>query len=110
MRTNVEENDLFGKIVAEKMNRSRGPATILVPLEGFSLFDRKGGGHRLASMDGTIRGDWYDREADLALVNSLKKHLDRSKVLLKEVDLHINDPEFAKIAVETIKEAAQGKK
>ncbi len=102
LRTNVEKNDLFGKIVAEKVNRSRGPTTILVPLQGFSLLDRKGSGHHKMSMDGTMTGEWYGQEADLALINSLKQYLDLSKVLLKEMDLHINDPKFAEIAVELL--------
>jgi len=36
------------------------------------------------------------------LINSLKQHLDLSKVLLREVDFHINDPQFAEIAVELL--------
>jgi uncharacterized protein (UPF0261 family) len=102
MRTSSEENALIGRTVAEKLNQSRGPTTVLIPLRGFSLLDREGARHQLVSMDGTIRGDWYDREADLSLVNSLKRHLDQSKVFLKELDLHINDPQFAQIAVELL--------
>jgi len=72
MRTNVEENDLFGKIVAEKFEPKPWAHTILVPLQGFSLLDRKGSGHHKMSMDGTMTGEWYRQEADLALINSLK--------------------------------------
>jgi uncharacterized protein (UPF0261 family) len=53
-------------------------------------------------------------EADLALINSLKQHLDLSKVLLQEVDLHINDPQFAEIAVDLLgslmQQGGKGKK
>ena len=34
-------------------------------------------------------------EADQALFAALRQHLDRAKVDLVELDLHINDPEFA---------------
>jgi uncharacterized protein (UPF0261 family) len=54
------------------------------------------------NMDGTITGEWYDPEADLALINSLKQHLDLSRVSFQEVDCHINDPQFAEIAVELL--------
>jgi len=102
MRTNIEENILFGKVIADKLNRSRGLAALLVPRKGFSALDRKGSGRHKMSMDGTITGEWFDPEADLALINSLKQHLDLSWVLLKEVDCHINDPQFAEVAVELL--------
>jgi uncharacterized protein (UPF0261 family) len=102
MRTNIEENELFGKVVASKLNKSCGPVAVLVPLKGFSALDRKGSGRYQVSMDGATRKDWHDPETDLALINSLRGHLDRSKVSLKEVDLHINDPEFATIAVDLL--------
>ena len=102
MRTSVEENILFGKVVADKLNKSRGPTALLVPRHGFSALDRKGSGRHKMNMDGTITGEWYDPEADLALIDSLKRHLDLSKVSFQEVDLHINDPQFAEMAVELL--------
>jgi uncharacterized protein (UPF0261 family) len=102
MRTSVEENHLFGKVIANKLNKSCGPTALLIPRNGFSALDRKGSGRQKTSLDGTITGEWYDAEADLALINSLKQHLDLSRVLLREVDLHINDPQFAEIAVELL--------
>ena len=102
MRTNAEENNLFGKVIANKLNKSCGPTAILIPLKGFSALDRKGSGRYKMSMEGTMTGEWYDPDADLALTNSLKQHLDLSKVLLQEVDLHINDPQFAEIAVDLL--------
>jgi len=96
--------NLLGKIIAEKVNQTRGPTAILVPLQGFSLGDRKGGERRKTTIDGKIIGDWYDPEADFALINSLRQHLDFSKVSFREEDLHINDPKFAEIAVELLVE------
>jgi uncharacterized protein (UPF0261 family) len=102
MRTNVEENHLFGKVIANKLNKSCGPTALLVPRNGFSALDREGSGRHKLSLEGTIRGEWYDPEADLALIDSLKRHLDLSRVLLREVDLHINDPQFAEMAVDLL--------
>lgn len=89
MRTTPEENDLLGKQIAEKACASQGPTAILVPLKGLSAIDREGGSF------------WWP-EADQALFQSLRNWLN-SDVELIECDLHINDPEFAEIAVSTLK-------
>ena len=43
MRTNVEENEILGKKMADKANASIGPVAIIVPLKGFSVLDQGGG-------------------------------------------------------------------
>jgi len=98
MRTNVEENRILGKTIAEKVNRSTGPAAIIIPKKGFSILDRSGG-PKMTTIDGSVSGDWHDETANSALIDSIKDHLDSSKVNLVEVDAHINDPKFAEIAV-----------
>jgi uncharacterized protein (UPF0261 family) len=98
MRTNVEENRVLGKLLAEKANRSTGPAAIIIPIKGFSILDRPGG-PTMTTIDGATSGDWHDERADSVLVDSIKKYLDASRVKLVEVDAHINDPEFAERAV-----------
>jgi uncharacterized protein (UPF0261 family) len=40
-------------------------------------------------------GPFWSPEADTALFDALRTTLDRSKVDLVELDLHINDPAFA---------------
>jgi len=101
MRTNVEENRILGKILAVKANRSVGPVAIIIPKKGFSALDRSGG-PKMTTIEGSISGDWHDEMANSALIESLKGHLDSSKVKLMEVDAHINDPEFAEIAVDLL--------
>jgi uncharacterized protein (UPF0261 family) len=101
MRTNVEENRILGKTIAEKVNRSTGPAAIVIPLKGFSALDRSGG-PRMTTIDGSVSGEWHDEVANSTLIESIKDHLDSSKVKLLEVDAHINDPEFAEIAVDLL--------
>jgi len=98
MRTNVAENEILGRKIAEKANASLGPAAVIIPLKGFSALDRAGGRPR-TTMDGVAVGDWYDAEADFALIDSIRRYLDTSKVQLLEVDAHINDPAFAEQAV-----------
>jgi uncharacterized protein (UPF0261 family) len=98
MRTNVEENRILGKTIAEKANRSTGPAAIIIPKKGFSALDRLGG-PKMTTIDGSVSRDWHDEVVNSALVDSIKDHLDSSKVNLVEVDAHINDSKFAEIAV-----------
>lgn len=98
MRTNAEESRILGERIAEKLNRSRAPAGVIIPLKGFSAVDSPGGKHK-TRIDGSDAGEWYDEEANEALIESVRKNLDRSKVQLVEVDAHINDPEFADAAV-----------
>lgn len=82
MRTTPEENDRLGKEIAHKASASRGPVAIYVPLRGVSALDCAGGPF------------WWP-EADAALFQSLR-HWMGPQVRLVELDLHINDPAFAR--------------
>jgi uncharacterized protein (UPF0261 family) len=88
MRTTPEENDRLGKEIAQKASAARGPTAILVPLGGVSAIDRPG------------QPFWWP-EADQALFQSLRNWMS-PRVQLLELDLHINDPEFAAAAVSTL--------
>lgn len=81
MRTTPQENSEIGKIIADKLNEAMGPVTVYLPLQGVSLIDVEG-------------EDFYDPEADEALFESLREHLD-SDIELIEMDMDINDDEFA---------------
>src|SRR5262245_16381641 len=81
MRTTAAEIAQLGKIIAEKLNRATGPVTVLLPLRGVSALDREG-------------QPFHDPAADAALFAALHEHA-QSHVRLLELDLHINDPEFA---------------
>jgi uncharacterized protein (UPF0261 family) len=103
MRTNVEENQILGKKIAEKLNASVGPAAIIIPLRGFSALDRIEG-RKMTTIDGTVSGEWHDEAANSALTASIKDHLDAPRVKWVEVDAHLNDPEFAEAAVQLLVE------
>jgi uncharacterized protein (UPF0261 family) len=81
MRTAPEENDRLGKEIAEKASAARGPTAVLVPLRGVSALDAEG------------KAFWWP-EADAALFQSLRNWMS-PRVRLVELDLHVNDPEFA---------------
>ena len=72
---------LVGEVMADKLNMSRGPAAVAVPLRGFSDRNRPG-------------DLFFDPEADREFVLTLRKRLD-PRVRLVEIDAHINDERFA---------------
>lgn len=94
MRTDVEENERLGEIMAEKLNMSKGPVTVLIPLRGVSMIDSPGGPF------------WWP-EADQALNDSLKANL-RPDIPVIEMDNNINDPEFAARCAEVLLASMKG--
>jgi uncharacterized protein (UPF0261 family) len=88
MRTNVEESQKLGEIIAQKLNLSTGPVTVLLPLKGLSMIDSEG------------KPFWWP-EADQALFNALKKNL-RKGIPVVEMDCNINDPAFADRCAQTL--------
>ncbi len=88
MRTNAEECAELGRIMAEKVNRSKGPVTVLLPLKAISVISAAGKA-------------FHSPEADAALFASLKKHL-RSDIPVIERDVEINDPAFARACAEAL--------
>jgi uncharacterized protein (UPF0261 family) len=87
VRLSPEELRTVGQLVAEKLNRAKGPTRIFIPLKGFSYPDRENLPH-------------WDPEGNQAFIDSLKTHL-RSSIPVTELDAHINDPEFIDPVVET---------
>jgi len=82
MRTTPEESAELGRIIAGKLNKTTGPTVVFLPLKGVSMIDAEG-------------MPFHDPVADRALFDALRSDLDRAKVELVELDLHINDPAFA---------------
>jgi uncharacterized protein (UPF0261 family) len=89
MRTTPEECAELGRMVAERLNRAKGPVTLFVPLKGVSMI----------AVDGQ---PFHDPEADAALFTAIREHLDQDVVELRELDTDINDPGFAAAMVEDL--------
>lgn len=81
MRTTPEECAQLGKVLAEKVNLSTGPVTVLIPRRAISVISAPG-------------QKFHDPAADLALFDALKRNL-RDGIKVVELDCAINDPEFA---------------
>jgi len=84
-RTSPEELEQMAEIMANRLNLSSAPCAVLIPLKGWSSLDEEG--HAL-----------YDPAADAIFTAALKKRL-KSDIPVKEVDLHLNTPEFGNEAV-----------
>jgi uncharacterized protein (UPF0261 family) len=84
-RTTSQELREIAKEVAKKLNKSKGPVAVLIPLKGWSSIDQEG-------------MPLYDPDADQAFLDELRIHLSK-KISLVELDLHLNTREFAEEAV-----------
>ncbi|MBU0651665.1 MAG: Tm-1-like ATP-binding domain-containing protein [Proteobacteria bacterium] len=86
VRTTADELCQAADVIADRLNRSRGPWSFLIPLKGWSSLDKEG-------------RPIFDPVADAAFVARLKEKLaDPERV--KEVDLHLYTPEFARFTVD----------
>ena len=89
MRTNQEECRRIGNWIGRKLSACNGPLRFLIPERGVSALDIEGGA-------------FFDREADEVLFAAIEDAFDASADRrIERLPLHINDPAFAKAAVET---------
>jgi uncharacterized protein (UPF0261 family) len=84
MRSRKTEMEAVGKVMAEKLNKSKGPTSVIFPVKGFSF----------ANVHGASRDEFNDPVSDHTLLETLKKYL-KKEIEIMEYDLHINDKEFA---------------
>ena len=88
VRISGEEIREVARMVAEKLNRGRGPTAVVIPLRGFSDQGRAG---RPIS----------DPASDMEFVQTLKKNIN-ARIHIVEVDAHINDEAFAQAVCSTL--------
>jgi len=81
MRTTPDECAQLGKIIAQKLNVSTGPVTVLIPRKAISVISASG-------------QKFHDPVADKALFDGIKKDL-RKDIEVIEMDCAINDAVFA---------------
>ena len=84
----------MGAELAERLNAARGPAAVLIPARGWSEVGSPG-------------GSLHDPPANEALVRELDARL-RPEIPLRVLDTTINDPEFARLAADTLLELMDG--
>ncbi|MGD0231469.1 MAG: Tm-1-like ATP-binding domain-containing protein [Syntrophorhabdales bacterium] len=83
IRSRKTEMEPLGRIMAEKLNKAKGPTAVIFPLKGFSFANLH-----------VDKEEFDDQESDYILLETLKKNL-RPDIKIVECDLHINDAEFA---------------
>ena len=88
MRTTAEENVEQARWIASRLNECEGEVRMLLPLGGVSALDTPGQA-------------FWDPDADAALFETLAKEFRQTeRRKLVRVPHHINDPKFARAAVE----------
>lgn len=92
VRASREEQLKCARLIAEKLNASTAPVSVIVPTRGLSVpnieVDQNG-----------RHGEFWDPELDAAFRKELKRDL-RSGIEYREVDAHINDQAFAEVVLE----------
>ena len=82
MRTNAEENVRLGEMIMSKLNKTRTPIYVVLPLRGLSAIDKEG-------------SEFHDPAANIALFESIKQHKISDLIQIIDLDLHINDKKFS---------------
>ena len=93
LRTNADDCVRLAAMIADKVNRAIRPATVVVPLKGWSAIDDDG-------------EPFFEPETNLVFISELKSRLS-PKVKVIEVNTHINDKECAKTAASKLHELMQ---
>jgi uncharacterized protein (UPF0261 family) len=78
-RSSYAELHQVGREIGEKLSRSKGPVTVVIPMQGFSVYSRVG-------------GPMYDPEADAGFIDAISAFPGKIKVV--KVDAHISDERF----------------
>jgi len=81
IQATVEEMAETGKVVASRLNRSRGPVAVVIPERGFMEYDRPG-------------GKLHYPEGRKAFIDALKDHLS-PRIEFISMDCHINDSVYS---------------
>lgn len=84
--TTPAEMETIAGVMAEKLNKAKGPTSVVIPLRGFSMYCHEG-------------ESLCDPERDKAFIDAFKKYL-APHIQVKEVDAHINDRFFAETAAD----------
>jgi uncharacterized protein (UPF0261 family) len=78
-RSSYTELQQVGREIGEKLSRSKGPVTVVIPMQGLSVYSRVG-------------GPMYDPEADAGFIDAISAFTGKIKVV--KVDAHISDEKF----------------
>jgi uncharacterized protein (UPF0261 family) len=117
VNTTPEEGYMFGKHIAEKLNRATGPTVICMPLRGWGAYDTAGRAPELGWAEDKPAPMWVADPDNpkwslrgTRFIQGLREVIDRDKpnldVLL--VDRHMNEPAFADLLAGLLDEMLAG--
>lgn len=92
-RTRRDELKQIGIEIGHKLSRSLAPVTVVIPMRGFSNYDRVG-------------GPFWNPEADMGFVEGLESSAS-GNLKIKKVDAHILEESFVQEVVHTFLENAK---
>ena len=98
MRTNAQECEALGRLFAERLNQSRGDVVVLIPKRGYSEHTKR----QTHDLEGRAVGPWAQPDVDAVFARVLGEKLKKGRI--EELDLHINDREFADACVDAFVE------
>jgi len=84
-----EELRQVGQEIGEKLSKSKGPVTVVIPLRGLSICDGNG-------------GPLTDLDADAGFIEGISPF--EGKIKIKKVDAHVLDDEFTDAVMEAFLE------
>ena len=89
VKANYDEMLGLGRFIGRRLKTTTGWATVMVPTRGFSQQNIEG-------------GVIWEPESDRGFVDGLRQELDgaNEKVKIQVLDMHINEPEFARALVD----------
>jgi uncharacterized protein (UPF0261 family) len=96
IRLTIEESRVLAEQLSDKLNKDVSNIRVLVPTRGWSEADRQG-------------GPLYDPETNAYLIKIFKEKLD-NRIQFQEIDLHINDPDFAQMAANVMDQMVKARK
>ncbi|PKM49901.1 MAG: hypothetical protein CVV02_13645 [Firmicutes bacterium HGW-Firmicutes-7] len=96
MRTTIEENKALGLIISEKLNMTKSPTSLMLPLKGVSMIDVEG-------------QPFYGPSEDQMLFETLRDNINKEVVEFIEMDCDINDETFGVAAAKKLIELMNSK-
>jgi uncharacterized protein (UPF0261 family) len=88
VKATAQEMVAAAEVMAQKLNRAKGPVKVLIPLLGWDLHDQPG-------------HVFHDPEGRAAFLDTLKRCL-HPRVELMELNCHINDQPFAEAVLQVL--------
>jgi uncharacterized protein (UPF0261 family) len=93
LRLNPAELRQVAEVMAQKLNRAKGPVVFLIPSRGWSMADAPGTAA-------------YDPAEDQVFTETLRK-MCKPEISIRTVEAYLNDPIFAQAVVEALRAATR---